>query len=77
MRNVIIILGIIAFGFTCYNISLIDFRNPLGEESIVAVITAVCSLCVLLILAILFVSKKIEHILKRSKKGNPGNSQDL
>ena len=65
MRYLVSFLALAAFGLVIYNLTLIDYKNPLGDESITAVITTVCSHCVLLLLAILYVSKKIERTVKR------------
>ena len=59
------ILSIIAVIFLIYNLTKIDFNNPFGEDSIVAIITVFASLCVILLLTILRVSKRIEKIQKR------------
>ena len=64
MRIFILFLTLSAFGFVIYNLPLIDYNNPLGDDSIIAVITTVCGLCVLLILSILYISKKIEKTIK-------------
>lgn len=64
MKFFITFLALAAFGLVIYNLTLIDYKDPLGEDSITAVITTVCALCVLLLLAILYISKKIERIIK-------------
>ncbi len=61
MKYFIYFLLLLAAAMTIYNITLIDFSDPLGEESIVAVITVLAGLCCLLILVILLVSRKIKE----------------
>jgi uncharacterized membrane protein YphA (DoxX/SURF4 family) len=48
-----------------YNITVIDFQNPFGDESIISAITILAGLCAILILAILLTSKKIAQTLKQ------------
>ena len=59
------ILSIIAVIFGIYNLTKIDFKDPFGSESIVAVITVFTALCVILLLTILRISKRIEKLQKR------------
>ncbi len=59
------VLSVIAVIFVIYNFSKIDFNDPFGNESIIAIITVFAGLCVILLLTILRISKKIEKIQKR------------
>ena len=59
------ILSIIAIILVIYNLTKIDYNNPFGSESIIAIITVFAGFCVILILAILRVSKRIDKINKR------------
>jgi len=59
------ILSIFAIAFVIYNFTKIDFNDPFGSESIIAIITVFAGLCVVLILSILRTSKRIENIQKR------------
>ena len=65
MRIFIPLIAIITLGLVIYNLTLINYSNPLNDDSITAVITTACGLCALLILAILYVSKKIDRTLKK------------
>ena len=65
MRVFIFILGVLALALVVYNLTLINYSDPFGEDSITAVITTLCGCCVLLILAILLRARKIESVLKR------------
>jgi len=61
------ILSAIAALFVVFNLTQIDYSDPFGDDSIVAVITVVAGLCAILLLTILRISKSIEKTAK--KKG--------
>ncbi|NNK88221.1 MAG: hypothetical protein HKO90_08060 [Flavobacteriaceae bacterium] len=65
MKVFIYILMILAVVLVVYNGTHIDFNDPFGDDSIVAVITAIAGLCALMVLAILRTSQKIKESLKR------------
>jgi len=54
------ILVILALGLIAFNISLLDFKNPLQGNSMVAFIGIAASICAVLILLIFRMSKNIE-----------------
>lgn len=58
------ILMVIAFGLVVFNLTMINFKNPLEGNSMVALIGVAASLCALFILLIFRMSKKIEEKLK-------------
>jgi uncharacterized membrane protein len=58
------ILMVIAFGLVVFNFTMLDFKNPMKGDSMVALIGIVASLCALFILLIFRMSKKIEEKLK-------------
>jgi len=60
MKIASIILSVIAVGLIIFNITKIDFSNPLQGESTIALIEIVAALIAMLILAIFTVSKRIE-----------------
>ncbi|NDV42288.1 hypothetical protein [Flagellimonas sediminis] len=60
--NIIII--ILAMGLIVYNVTLVDFDNPLQGDSTIALIGIVASLCAIVLLLIFMGSKKIEKKLK-------------
>ncbi len=60
--NIIII--ILAMGLIVYNVTLVDFENPLQGDSTIALIGIVASLCAIVLLLIFMASKKIEKKLK-------------
>jgi hypothetical protein len=55
-----IVLIILAVVLITYNVTLIDFDEPLKGNSIVALIGIVASLCAILLLIIYLPSKKIQ-----------------
>ncbi|MBK0371098.1 hypothetical protein [Flavobacterium agrisoli] len=57
------VLVVIALALIIFNITLIDFKNPLQGDSAVAFIGIAASLCAVLILIIFRLSKKIENKL--------------
>lgn len=59
------VVSVIAVILVIYNFTKIDFNDPFGNESIIAIITVFAGLCVILLLTILRISKKIEKIQKR------------
>jgi predicted membrane protein len=64
MKALTHILSIIAAGLVIFNLTQIDYSNPLQGDSIVALITVITGLCAILLLTILRVSKKIEKLQK-------------
>ncbi|SHF93555.1 hypothetical protein SAMN05443549_101886 [Flavobacterium fluvii] len=55
------ILVFLALGLIVFNISLLDFKNPLQGNSMVAFIGIAASVCAILILLIFKMSKNIEE----------------
>jgi len=55
------ILVILALGLIVFNITLLDFENPLEGNSMVAFIGIAASICAVLILLIFRMSKNIEE----------------
>jgi len=55
------ILVILALGLIIFNITLLDFKNPLQGNSMVAFIGIAASICAVLILLIFRMSKNIEE----------------
>jgi len=56
--NILVVLAIVLIIF---NISLLDFQNPLEGNSMIAIIGIAASLCAILILLIFRMSKSIEE----------------
>ena len=61
MRIFIYILMALAIFLLIFNLSKVDYSNPLGPDSIVAVITSIAAGCALLVLAILRTSQQIKN----------------
>lgn len=61
------ILGLIVLGLALitYNITLVDFGNPLEGNSIIALIGIMASLCAIVLLLIYSTSKKIEKKMEQ------------
>lgn len=57
-------LAVIIIGF---NIYLIDFSNPLGEKSFVALISAGVAMIALLLLLAFYMAKKIQNKVKNKQ----------
>lgn len=55
------VLVFLALALIIFNITLLDFKNPLKGDSVVAFIGIAASLCAVLILLIFRMSKKIEE----------------
>jgi hypothetical protein len=55
------ILIVLALGLIVFNITLLDFKNPLQGNSIIAFIGIAASICAVLILLIFRMSKSIEE----------------
>lgn len=59
-RTLSIILIVLALGLIVYNLSLVNFENPLEGNSIIAIIGIMASLCAIVLLLIYLTSKKIQ-----------------
>lgn len=55
-----IVLIIVAVVLITYNVTLVDFKEPMKGNSVIALIGIVASLCAILLLLIYLTSKKIE-----------------
>ncbi|WP_431126642.1 hypothetical protein [Flagellimonas flava] len=60
----VIVLVILALGLIAFNVTLVDFNDPLQGDSTIALIGIVASLCALLLILIFALSKKIDKKLK-------------
>lgn len=54
---VLIVLGILLIA---YNVTLVDFENPLKGDSLVALIGILAALCAIVLILIFITAKKIE-----------------
>ncbi|MBT8281906.1 MAG: hypothetical protein KJO16_10035 [Muriicola sp.] len=60
-KIVTIILIVLALALIIYNVTIVDFTDPFGEQSIIAVIGIVAALCAIILLLIFQASKKIQE----------------
>jgi len=51
----------LALALIVYNVTLVDFENPLEGNSIVAIIGILAALCAIVLLLIYITSKKIQN----------------
>ncbi len=58
------LLIIVAIALIIFNITILDFNNPLEGDSFVARVGVIASFCAVFILLIFKMSKKIEQKLK-------------
>jgi hypothetical protein len=58
------LLIIVAIALIIFNITILDFTNPLEGDSFVALVGVIASFCAVFILLIFKMSKKIEQKLK-------------
>lgn len=59
-KTVSIVLIVLAILLIAYNVTMVDFDNPLAGDSIIAVIGIMASLCAIVLLLIFITSKKIQ-----------------
>ncbi len=63
-KTLMVILIVLALGLIAYNVTLVDFGNPLEGNSIVAIIGIMASLCAIVLLLIFAASKKVQKKIK-------------
>lgn len=59
-RTFTVVLIILAIVLIAYNVTLVDFNNPLEGNSVIALIGILAALCAIILLMIFTVSKKIQ-----------------
>jgi len=64
-RTFALVLILLALGLIAYNVTLVDFENPIQGDSTVALIGIVASLCAIVLMLIFMTSKKIDKKLKK------------
>ncbi|TFG73517.1 MAG: hypothetical protein E4H26_09695 [Flavobacteriales bacterium] len=60
-RTLTIVLIVLALALIGYNVTLVDFKNPLKGNSLIALIGILASLCAIVLLLIFAASKRIER----------------
>jgi len=63
-KKISIVLIVLAIALIAYNVTVVDFNDPLGEKSIIALICIVAALCAIVLLLILLASKKIQDTIE-------------
>jgi hypothetical protein len=63
-RVLSIVLIILALALITYNVTLINFENPLEGNSIIAIIGIMASLCAIVLILIYNTSKKVQKKMK-------------
>jgi len=64
-KTLTIILIIVAVALIAYNVTLVNFDNPLEGNSIIALIGIAASLCAIVLLLIFMTSKKIQDKINK------------
>ncbi|NVN16909.1 hypothetical protein GUA46_01040 [Muricauda sp. HICW] len=64
-RTFALVLIILALGLIAYNVTLVDFENPIQGDSTIALIGIVASLSAIVLMLIFMTSKKIDKKLKK------------
>lgn len=64
-RKFALVLILLALGLIAYNVTLVDFDNPIQGDSTIALIGIVASLCAIVLMLIFMTSKKIDKKLKK------------
>jgi len=64
-KTLILILIVLALALIAYNVTLVNFANPLEGNSIVAIIGIVASLCAIVLLLLYVMSKKVQKELDK------------
>lgn len=60
-----LILIVLAVVLIAYNVTLVNFQNPLEGNSVIALIGIVASLCAIVLLLIYITSRKIKDKMNR------------
>lgn len=61
----ILVLIVLGLALIAYNVTLVDFENPLEGNSIIALIGVMASLCAIVLLLVYSTSKKIQKKMER------------
>lgn len=67
MKIFTIVLSVLALGLIVFNFTKVNFKAPLEDDSMIAVITIVASLCVIVMMSILRISRRIEQKTKERR----------
>ncbi|MFZ9002596.1 MAG: hypothetical protein ACO20F_03720 [Robiginitalea sp.] len=61
------ILIVLALGLIAYNVTIVDFNEPLQGDSLIALIGIVAALCAIILLLIYNTSRKIQKKLDEDR----------
>jgi uncharacterized membrane protein len=64
-KKLTIVLIVLALALIAYNVTLVDFKDPLKGNSVIALIGILASLCAVVLLLIFSASKKIQGKVNR------------
>lgn len=64
-KTLSLILILLGIGLIAYNVTLINFENPLEGNSIIALIGIVAALCAIVLLLLFITSKRIQKTLDK------------
>ena len=59
-KSISVVLIVLAILLIAYNVTILDFDNPLNGDSLIAVIGIFAALCAIVLLLIFITSKKID-----------------
>jgi len=59
-KTLSLILIVLAIALIAYNVTVVDFQNPMVGDSAIALIGIIASLCAIVLLLIYLTSKKIK-----------------
>jgi uncharacterized membrane protein len=61
------ILILLALGLAAYNVTLVDFKDPLQGDSLIALIGIAAALCAIVLLLIYHTSRKIQKKVEEDR----------
>ena len=65
-KKITIIMIVLAVALIAYNVTMVNFENPLEGDSVIALIGIVASLCAIVLLLIFMTSKKIQDRMNKN-----------
>ncbi len=66
-KVLLIILMVLALGLIAYNVTLVDFNDPLQGDSLIALIGVAAALCAIVLLLIYNTSRKIQKKIDENR----------
>ena len=65
MKTFMKILMVLSLGMVIFNVTQVNWEDPLSDKSSIAVIGIMAALCAFLLILLLMISKKISKKIKR------------